>query len=192
VTISQNSTYGRLDEAERRVLLALLSSGNSRRAAARFVGCAPYTITRLAMRDPQFAAEVARAEQAAEIHLLRLVQTAAKSEKHWRAAAWLLERRNPQDFGPRAPHVFTGQDVAEVVAHFFAAVTEDLPDELYDRALGKLEELMAEAHEARPGKPAVPPVQESLEETAVSRWQELVRDQPDATSGDLTALNAAD
>jgi len=35
-----------LDESKRRVIIALVTNGSSRRVAARYVGCAPSTITR--------------------------------------------------------------------------------------------------------------------------------------------------
>jgi hypothetical protein len=52
-----------LDEVKRRQIVRLVALGNSRRTAARVVGCAPSTITRAAARDPQFAAELAHAEE---------------------------------------------------------------------------------------------------------------------------------
>jgi len=51
-----------LDSTRRRTIIALLANGNSRRTAARYVGCSPATITRTAARDPEFAKQVARAE----------------------------------------------------------------------------------------------------------------------------------
>ena len=58
-----------LDESNRRTIIALITNGSSRRVAARYVGCAHTTITRTAARDPEFAAQLARAEHSAEISL---------------------------------------------------------------------------------------------------------------------------
>ncbi|NUQ63312.1 MAG: hypothetical protein HUU20_12605 [Pirellulales bacterium] len=84
-----------LDAAARRLVIALVTNGSSRRTAARYVGCAPSTITRAAQRDPEFAAELVRAETTVEIQSLQAIRNAAKSDRYWRAAAWLLERKNP-------------------------------------------------------------------------------------------------
>ena len=87
------------------------------------------TITRTAARDPAFAAQLVQAEQSAEIHLLRSVQAAAKEMKYWRAAAWLLERRNPEDFGLRPPQLFTSRQVVELFARVAEILRGDLPEE---------------------------------------------------------------
>ena len=50
-----------LDEKKRAKIIALVANGSSRRMAARYVACAPSTITRTAMRDPDFAAQLAAA-----------------------------------------------------------------------------------------------------------------------------------
>ena len=87
-----------LDEAKRRLVLALLTNGFSRRMAARYVGCAHSTIAQTAARDPAFATDLAQAEHGVDVEMLAAVRRAAKQDRHWRAAAWLLERRNRQEF----------------------------------------------------------------------------------------------
>ncbi len=133
-----------LDEPKRRLIVALVTGGSSRRTAARYVGCAPSTITRTAARDPEFAAQLARAEQTAEINLLRSVQTASKMPKHWRAAAWLLERRNPEDFAARQPHLVTEQQMADIITHLIEVINEDLPEENYRHAMQTLDDMLLE------------------------------------------------
>ena len=76
-----------LDESKRHTIVALVTNGSSRRVAARYVGCAASTITRTAARDPEFAAQLARAEEIAEINLLRSIQAAAKKKRHWTTTA---------------------------------------------------------------------------------------------------------
>ena len=133
-----------LDHAGRQAVIALLRNGSSRRIAARYLGCAPSTITRTAARDPAFAAQLVQAEQSAEIHLLRSVQAAAKEMKYWRAAAWLLERRNAEDFGLRPPQLFTSRQVVELFARVAEILRGDLPEENCRRAIQKLDDLIAE------------------------------------------------
>jgi hypothetical protein len=112
-----------LNDAKRKTIIALIANGSSRRAAA----------------------ELARAEQATEVSLLRSVHAAAKETKHWRAAAWLLERRNPEDFAPRPLNLFTEQQMADMISQIVEIVHGDLTDETYRRAMEKLDELLAEA-----------------------------------------------
>jgi hypothetical protein len=133
-----------LDETKRGTVVALVANGSSRRVAARYVGCAPSTITRTAARDPQFGAELAHAEQMAEINLLRAIQAAGKKPKYWRAAAWLLERRNVNDFGRRSPNMLTDEQVAEMINQMVEVLHEDVSEENYARALRKLDQLLVE------------------------------------------------
>ena len=129
-----------LDDAKRKIIIAMLANGSSRRVAARYVGCAPSTVTRTAMRDPEFAAELARAEQNAEIEALHLLRNAAKKDRYWRAAAWLLERRNPDDFAPRKPNVLTDGQVRQMLATMTAIALHDLPEEKYEEIMRRLDE----------------------------------------------------
>jgi len=86
-----------LDEIAKIKVLGLLELGHSRRAAARLLGCAANTITRAAARDPEFFAKLADAESQADSEALKLIRQTARQERYWRAAAWVLERRNPED-----------------------------------------------------------------------------------------------
>jgi transposase len=89
------------DEARRREILAILSVGGSQRTAAAYVGCSKSTIFRTAQRDAEFGAKLRRAQYGVEVGYLRNLQKAAKKEQYWRAAAWALERLNPEEFGNR-------------------------------------------------------------------------------------------
>jgi len=116
-----------LDIDKRREILAILAVGCSRRTAARYVNCAVSTIQNTADRDPDFAAAVARAEKQCEIMLLHRVQKAAKQDQYWRAAAWLLERMNPEDFAPRGPDTLTGAQIAQILARLGTILVENIP-----------------------------------------------------------------
>lgn len=133
-----------LDDAKRRMIIALVTQGSSRRVAGRFVGCAASTITRTALRDPDFAVQLARAEQMAEVNLLRAVQKAAKEPKHWRAAAWLLERRNPEDFAARQPSVVTSVQIADFIGQIVELIDDELPHENYRRAMRKINQWLVD------------------------------------------------
>lgn len=74
----------------------LLSVGFSRRQAASYLGFSPMTITNAATRDPEFAADLRRAEEISDIHPELTLMAAAR--KNWRAAAWYLsfKAKNPR------------------------------------------------------------------------------------------------
>jgi hypothetical protein len=133
-----------LDETKRQIIVAMVANGSSRRVAARYIGCSPSTITRTAARVPAFGAQLARAEQTAEFNLLRAVQAAAKLPQHWRAAAWLLERRNPDDFARRSPNVLTDQQVVDIIDQMIEVLYKDVHEENYIRAMQKLDQLLVE------------------------------------------------
>ena len=133
-----------LDTDKRQRIIALLTVGCSRRVAARHVGCSPSTITRTAARDPAFADQVARAETNLEIELLGNIRQAAQTDRYWRAAAWLLERKNQEDYTRRTTRVYTHDQVL----HFLAATLDTLREELSQaqrtQAIQKLDTLLLE------------------------------------------------
>ena len=103
-----------LDSGKKREILAMLTVGCSRRTAARYVGCAAATIQNTAERDPQFAEQLHHADHLAEIEYLKNIRKAAKKEQGLRAAAWALERLNPEDFALRAPRQADGRGSASL------------------------------------------------------------------------------
>lgn len=115
-----------LDEADVHELLALLSAGCSRRVAAAYVGCSPAAIQSEARGNPQFAEALAHAENQSEILFLQNIRRAASQERYWRAAAWALERRNPQDFGPRPPNTMRAEEVTELMREVATIVFEEV------------------------------------------------------------------
>jgi len=89
-----------LDEMNRREICALVSAGDSLAGAAQYVGCSVRTIRREAERNEQFGHKLREAELAARLAPLKAMRKA--TETHWRAAAWMLERTRPEQFGPNA------------------------------------------------------------------------------------------
>ncbi|MEX2093830.1 MAG: hypothetical protein WD971_14185, partial [Pirellulales bacterium] len=90
-----------LDEGKQREVCALVSSGCSLQAAAHYVQCAPNTIRREAARNPDFGRRFREARLQAQLSPLQAMRKASAS--HWRAAAWMLERADPEHFSHR-PH----------------------------------------------------------------------------------------
>jgi len=140
-----------LDDVNKRRVIDMVSCGASRRTAAQRIGCAPSTITRAAQRDPLFGDQLFEAERALEREAINLVRKAAYESRYWRAAAWLLERKNPNDFGPQksspsTPDVPTTQQICQV----FSAIIAEMPQEGADRVRAKFDAVFnpAEAEEA--------------------------------------------
>ncbi len=181
---SSASLPGVLDQQKRDKIIALLSNGSSRRIAARYVGCAASTITRTAARDPAFAEQIAAAEQNAEVEALRYIRTAARKDRYWRAAAWLLERKNPDDFARRPANIITQDHLAQISTQIVGILYQELPEGDWDRALTKIEEVIEfHRHEeiarnCRPQAEASPyPQLPNFEEL----WAEAARVHDDAT-----------
>lgn len=117
-----------LTNTKRKMIISLVANGSSRRVAAQYVGCAPSTITRTVRRIPEFAEELVRAEQLNEITLLRNIKNAAQNPRYWRAAAWLLERTNTDDFVIKEKEAITPEKVREFIGHFIENVLCELPE----------------------------------------------------------------
>jgi len=132
------------DEEKRRLVIALVANGSSRRAAARYVGCAPSTITAAAVRDPDFAEQLHRAEQNAEIEILRALRAAARHPRHWRAAAWYLERSNPADFARRGPDTITWEQIGNLLTQVTELLADTTSKENHDRAIRLLNDLIVD------------------------------------------------
>ena len=146
-----------LGPSERQRLLDLLAAGCSRRVAAMQVGCAPSTISRTAARDPAFAADIVRAESSLETQLLGSICQAAKSDRHWRTAAWLLRRRNVQDFARRSADFLSPDQVLELFAATLDSLREKLSQADRDSAVQELDLLLLEFDPHAPrGKRASP------------------------------------
>jgi hypothetical protein len=84
---------------------------------------------------------MAVAEQNADIDALRSLRVAARKPRYWRAAAWLLERRNPDDFARRTPNTYTLAEFSGCIAIVANALTRDLPEETYERLMKELDRL---------------------------------------------------
>jgi hypothetical protein len=116
-----------LDEGKQREICAILAVGCSRLIAARYVGCHRNTIRSTAMRDKNFLRAIRQAESKHEILHLTHINAAAKEGRYWRAAAWALERKYPTRYGHRDPHMFTIEQVSQVLAQFADVILEEVP-----------------------------------------------------------------
>jgi hypothetical protein len=96
-----------LNEAKRRAICAILACGGTRTMAAAFAGCSVDTIARTAQRDPEFAAQIRRADIQAMLRELDLDAPDGAAESRTvrgRAAvfcrAGIAANRKAPEFGP--------------------------------------------------------------------------------------------
>ena len=116
-----------LDGYKRREILAIVAAGCKREVAAEYVGCDLSTIYRTAQRDADFAEKLRQKELSSEIGYLQNLRKAAQQERYWRAAAWALERINPDKYGRRGPEVITVDQIRALMAQFSEVVVEEVP-----------------------------------------------------------------
>jgi len=84
-------------EVEAKILGAIRDGGMSFRTACAYAGISDDTFLRRRKADPEFAARVEHAREMCKAKLLTQIMAAAP--KNWSAAAWLLERLWPEEFG---------------------------------------------------------------------------------------------
>ena len=137
-----------LDKIKRREICAILAVGCSRRVASRYVGCPPSLIRTTIAHDEEFAREVERAEQLAEIEHMQIIKDVAKEKRDWRAAAWVLERRNPDDYATRKADTLTMDQVRQLLAQFVEILVEEIPSAVQSKRLLHLLEKMTDEHES--------------------------------------------
>jgi hypothetical protein len=139
---------GALDATQKEHVAAILGVGCSLRTAANYVSCSPETIRREMDRDPEFARKTQRAPRQCEIGYLQNLRLAASNERHWRAAAWALERLNREDFAARPPDAVTYGQIRRLLARMADVVVEEIDNEAKRQTiLKRLEALGKEVRE---------------------------------------------
>lgn len=126
-----------ISEIKQREILALLSVGCSRRTAARYVNCTQKAIDELARTNPDFAEKLRRAEANLEIESIKNMFNAAKQEKNWRASAWLLERKSPQEFLKKKPDVIPAGLLDTLLNRIVTLLIEECPAAVQRKGLLK-------------------------------------------------------
>jgi hypothetical protein len=86
-----------ITESERRTLRAIVAMGCEQESAVKSLGWSREHLEEVLENDAELAREMLQAEAQAELHHMRSVHSAAKDEKHWRAATWWLEHKAKKD-----------------------------------------------------------------------------------------------
>lgn len=126
-----------LDDAKRREISALLTAGYPMCAAADYAGCSVRTIKREINRNPEFGDRVRRAAIVGQMDPLATVRNAARTD--WRAAAWYLERTNPDQFVKRNPVLVKPEDMLKLMDDLAEKMLLEVQDEdTRDRILRRM------------------------------------------------------
>jgi hypothetical protein len=133
-----------LDDFKKGLIINMVTEGSSQRSAAGAVGCAPSTITRTAQRDRRFGLDLLQAHELLKMRALRTMNRVADQDKNWRAAAWLLERLEPDRFALRKPFQFTLDQMKDIFKQVCKAFSQGVPSENRMAAFRRLTELMQE------------------------------------------------
>ena len=113
------------DEDKQRIC-ELVRLGCTPEKAAAHVGWSACQLHRLAEQDKAFGRSLREAERSFEVrNLLHLYHA---GEKHWQAAAWLLERRYPDRYARRPPQVMTAKEVETCLTRFTQIVLDHIPE----------------------------------------------------------------
>jgi hypothetical protein len=111
----------------------LVQQGASLEEAARAFDVSLRTVQRERRLDKDFDRRL-RLAQCAAVNPLTLLQQAART--HWRAAAWLLERTDPEQYAPRRPNSASPNQVKAALSAVIEAALTATPletrGELYD------------------------------------------------------------
>ncbi len=126
-----------LNDFKRGQIAAIVGAGCGLTAAARYVGCSVDTIRREALRNDHFREELRTAEIRAQLDPLQAMRKAAST--HWRAAAWLLERANPQQFDRRRTSASKPHELHQVIEAVIESAVEEIAEpELRQRVCRRL------------------------------------------------------
>jgi len=130
-----------LDDAKQREVCALMSAGCSLQAAAEYIECAPNTIRREAARNPQFNQRFREARLQAQLSPLSAMRKAAAD--HWRAAAWMLERTDPEHFGRRPAPAFRPKQAKALKSDILDILNAEIENPfLLNRLTKQIQQLM--------------------------------------------------
>ncbi len=116
-----------LDDSKRREVCALVSAGMDLTGAAHYVGCAPSTIRREALRNEDFFERLRNAQLMAELEPLRALREKART--NWRAAAWYLERVSPRRFAKKPLSFQDPEDFEAQAEIILDLISQEIPDE---------------------------------------------------------------
>ena len=113
----------KLDAAKQEIFCAMVSVGCSASRAAKLCGVTEGAIRRRERENPQFREQYLNAKQIREITPLRQIKEAGG--KSWRAAAWTLERLDPEEYGVKRKSSDSPDQIAELIDRYAESFREE-------------------------------------------------------------------
>lgn len=146
-----------LDDTKRGQVCALVSAGAGLRQAAEYVGCSHSTLCREARRDAGFREQLRRARATTQLAPLQSMRQAAQT--NWRAAAWMLERSDPEQYGRNFRNKFGLKELRALARDLMTIFDEEIDhpvqrDRVSKRVQATINYAMSHAWDTqRTGKP---------------------------------------
>ncbi len=134
------ATRGRpraLDDAKRREICALVSAGAGIKTAARYAGCSRSTVYKEASENEEFRERLERAKSTACLTPLQALRQAYQED--WRAAAWMLERTDPNRFGRSYRRAVGRRELHALTRDLIAIVRDEVDHPVHrERAIARM------------------------------------------------------
>ena len=102
--------------------IGLIAQGSTVAQAAWGVGVSMRTVQRESQCNDEFHHALELAQQAAPVDPAKLMREAARA--HWRAAAWMLERADPDRYGKRPASSCSPEKLQAIVNHLIERALE--------------------------------------------------------------------
>jgi hypothetical protein len=116
-----------LTRPKRDELLNRIGQGATLAQAAKIVGVSLRTVQREAKTDDEFHHDLALAQDDAPVDPERQLNRAARA--HWRAAAWMLERSDPDRYGKRPAKSCSHEKLRDMITYLIELALEAAPRE---------------------------------------------------------------
>jgi hypothetical protein len=116
-----------LTPVKRAELCSLVSSGIDLEEAVGYVGCSTRTVRRETERNEEFRRALTEAQLFSGLDPVHFMRKAAQQD--WRAAAWLLERLDPNQFLRRDRSACTPEELTIVIDRVVEAALQQIDDQ---------------------------------------------------------------